>query len=269
VSSLEDLSDTVKTALRQLGADKQLVPGAKLKYTLDQSFLEPHFLDELLKARRLRFSDFILGIPGIVVQKRGGADMLVGFPNAQWPISATSSRSFVGRMQLRTDVYTALTKVSTAGFFYMRETDRFVEGPVSQASGVPFPKVTFSDLTAERKKFAEELEDQSVGKELLDALEQSTNPLSAFQRAIDRLNLGGQWHVFKFRLMRAKLDKWAEENQLAVLPSWYDYTSEPEVYGPKAVMVRLVDHMTEEEIRSMSVPFRAVESLFNSISRRV
>jgi Uncharacterised protein family (UPF0158) len=269
MNSSDNLSENVKAALRQLGADKELVPGAKLRQVLDKSFLEPHFLDEFLKEKGLRFSEFVSGISGIFVQKRSGADMLVGFPDAQWPVSAAGSRGFSTRLQFRPDVYLALTRVTAEGFYYLRESDQFIEGRLGEASGVPLPKVTFSELTAERKQFAEALEDKAMGRGLSDALEQSTSPISAFQRAIAHLNLGEQWHIFKFGLLRAKLEQWTKENHLAVLPSWYVNAPEPEAYSPKAVMARLVDHMTEEEIRSLAVPFRAVESLFNSMSRKV
>lgn len=265
---LNDWSAAVKKALNDLEADKRLVPGAKLKQMLVKSIADPHALDEFLEASGRKFSDFVAEIDGIVVQKRGGSDMLVGFPGAEWPVPATSSRSSIPRMQLRDDVYNALTKVTTSGYFYLPDSGQFVEGPVTQPDAVPLPKVVFSDLTSERKRFAEELDDKKVAAELLTSLEHSANPLATFQRAITQANLSGQWHTFKFALMRAKLEKWAKESCLNISPSWYDSSSISEGYGPKAVLMRLADHMTDEEIRHLNVPFRAVEALFNSVNRK-
>jgi hypothetical protein len=266
---MSDWSTLVKKALLELGADKQFVPGAKLKQVLAKSGENPHELDEFLDTTAQRFSDLLESIDGIKVQKRGSSDMLVGFPGANWPPPTVTSRAPIPKMQMRDDVYLALTKITALGYYYFPKTDQFVEGPrTDSGEGVPLPKVVFADLINERKVFADQVVDREKAAELVNALEQTASPLVSFQNAVSRLNLGSEWHVFKFGSMRAKLEKWASDHGLPIMPSWYDSSSSSENRGPKEVLVRLADHMTDDEIRQLNVPFRAVEALFNSMNRK-
>ena len=195
--------EKLKNVLKELGADKQLVTGAKVKELLTKSALDPGEFDRFLKEKGLKFSDFVLRVEGIKVQKRGASDMLVGFPGADWPTPNLSTRIPFKKLQMRDDVYNALTSVSNDGYYFLPDSDKFIEGPPPQrVNGVPLPKVPFSELINERRDFATRIKDPIVRDQLLDSLDHTPNPLATFQYAVNKANLGESWHIFKFGLMR-------------------------------------------------------------------
>jgi hypothetical protein len=132
---------------------------------------------------------------------------------------------------------------------------------------VEIPSATLEELIAERRAFAEGVRDAEQQTRLATAIERSPNPLADFRRAVSELGLGRSWYTFKLQRLREKLERWAKNNDLEVRPSWFAQRAQ-QIDAPQDVLAQLARHMTDEEIRSLMVPFRAVEGLYRAAGRR-
>ena len=150
---MNEWDSKIKQVLSELEADKQLIPGAKLKQQLLRSTSDPASLDAFLASSGLKFAEMLERIEGIVVRKRRGSDMLVGFDGADRPVQVAMTRSSEASQQLRDDVYTAMTRVNESGYYYVPRTDQFIAGPVEDPEAIPLPPVSLDDLLEERKDF--------------------------------------------------------------------------------------------------------------------
>ena len=134
---MNEWESIIKEVLSKLGADKQLIPGAKLKQRLIRSASDPASLDTFLASSGLKFAAMLERVEGIVVRKRRGSDMLVGFEGAEWPVQVTVSGSSETIQQLRDDVYTAQRKALTSLRFTATKTGvialkkQFMQGTAS------------------------------------------------------------------------------------------------------------------------------------------
>ena len=258
-------ADLVRRILREAGGERILITGAKLKQSILAASDNKNALDSYLEAAGLRFRTFLEGIDGVSVKKRVGTDMLVGLEGARWPtVSPTRAPSLP---EFRQDVYEALTRVSQARYHYFPSTDEFRPSSGELDDTIAMPSVTLEELVAQRREFAESVEDSSVRQELLVSLDGSLNPLANFQRELNLRGLVEKWHRFKFDILFAKLSEWASANNIAVSPAWHNIAIEHRRDTPQQILTRLVQYMSEPEIRNLNVPFRAVEAFYRDLTK--
>ncbi len=259
-------AELVRRVLREAGGEHTLLTGARLKQGIVEACQDQHAFDSYLLIKGLRFVTFLEQVDGVEVRKQVGTDMLVGLEGARWPTTASSHSPI--QPELRHDVYEALTRVSRVSFHYLPSTDEFRTVSDGHSDAVALPQVNFEELVAQRRKFAESLDDSSARQALLESLSTSANPLGNFQRELIRMELSDSWHRFKFDLLYAKLSEWASANGIAVSPAWHNNSIEPKSETPQQILTRLAHYMSEQEIGELNVPFRAVEAFYRDLTKR-
>jgi hypothetical protein len=245
---LEDYRTAVESSLRALGGQEHYVTGARLLSEVQkQASSVGDFRSELNEAK-LKFSKYLQQyLPDLQVHVRGAADMMVGFPGARFETPEAPG-------EFRADAYSAFSKGSPQAFVYDASTDEFT---TRSADGVPVPRFDRADSIAERQRFIESVvADSQIKTTLTESLSQE-KPFTAFRHALEATGLTNTWHAFKNRQIRASIEKWAIDNGVAVRESWFRST--PKI-DSRATMMKLISVMTEDEIRSLRIPFRAVES---------
>ncbi len=255
----------VVEALKELQADAVLTRGAILHNKVSQLARRDGLdFDRYLKDTRQKFSSAIERVENIVVHKRPNTDMYVGLVGAEWPESAAEQNPRDYR-RFRADVYEAFTRISESDFWYLPDSDEFRNEipPDDTRTKVAVPSVTLESLLSQRRGFAEASE---ASEELKKAIERSPNPLGAFQAEVSRLRLGLAWHNYKTGTLRRTIEDWAEQNEIEFSPHWFEsHDMEHSRQSPQQLMATFATYMTDDEVRSISVPFRAVEAMYRSI----
>lgn len=262
---MPDWKDIIDEALKELHADSVFTRGAILhgkvreiarRYDLD--------FDQYLKESNQKFASAVQIVENIVLHKRPNTDMFVGFEGAEWP-EITAEWTPRNQDRFRADVYEAFTRISDHDYWYLLDIDEFRNdvSPDDNRRKVRVPSVSLDSLLDQRRKFAEESE---APEELKKAIERSPNPLAAFQSEINQQRLGRKWHIYKSKTLRESIEQWAEQNEIAFSSRWTESESmEENPQSPQQLMATFAAYMTDEEIRSISVPFRAVEAMYRHI----
>lgn len=263
---MKEWNGIINEALLELKADEIYTRGAILHNKVSQIAKSCGLdLDQYLKETKQKFSSAIQNLENNVeIHKRPNTDMYVGLPGATWPSSAVE-RERMSRNRIRADVYEAFTRISDSDYWYLLDTDEFRKDVSHDYPGkkIAVPSATLESLLKQRRSFAEESE---APEELIKAIERSANPLAAFQTEIYRLRLGLAWHNFKTSVLKESIQEWADQNSIAFNPQWVEpHNVEQHPQTPQQLMATFATFMTDDEVRSISVPFRAVEAMYRSI----
>ena len=191
--------------------------------------------------------------------------MYVGLVGAKWP-ETTAEWTSRNQHRFRADIYEAFTRISDNDYWYLPDTDEF-RNDISQDEPrrkIRVLSVTLESLLSQRRSFAEESE---APEELKRAIERSPNPLAAFQALVNQRRLGQEWHIYKSKALRKSIEEWAVQNGIEFSPQWMESEgTERKPQSPQQLMATFAAYMTDEEVRSISVPFRAVEAMYRRIS---
>lgn len=249
-------SELTLRALKYLGGESQMTVGAKLRQKMLELGREENLdVGAYVAESGKSFSDLIEEIAGVVVRRRPGRDVLVGTPDAKEP--KWKSGSPIRRGALRGDVYQAFTRVVHIPVVYSPDTDRFLSEENAEGRTIRVPEVTMDILIKDRQQFVKSL-DVEMQAPLLDALNRSPNPLSAFRQDVERLGILDRWGLEQSRIIWRRVEKWAMENSVAPRASWYSRAQTGK--SAHRALSRLVDYMTANEIRQLNIPFRAIEA---------
>lgn len=262
---MTDWSDIITEALRELRADAVFTRGAilhsKVREIARRSDLD---FDSYLKETNQKFSYVVQKVENIELHRRPNTDMYVGLAGAKWP---ESTAAWMPRHQqrFRADIYEAFTRISDSDYWYLLDADEF-SNDIAQDDArrkIRVPSVTLESLLVQRRGFAEE---SAAHEELKRAIDRSPNPLAAFQAEINQLRLGQEWHIYKSTTLRKSIEEWAEQNKIEFSSRWIEsQDTEHKPHSPQQLMATFAAYMTDEEVRSISVPFRAVEAMYRSI----
>lgn len=243
-------------ALKDLGGESQMTVGAKLRQKMLELGQEENLdVGAYVAESGESFSGLIEKVAGVVVRRRPGRDVLVGTPNAEEP--KWKSGSPIRRGALRGDVYQAFTRVVHIPFVYSPDRDRFLSEENAEGRTIRVSEVTMDVLVKDRQQFVESL-DVEMQAPLLDALNRSPNPLSAFRQVVERLGILDRWGLEQSGIIWRRVEKWAMENSITPRASWYSRGQTGE--SAHRALSRLADYMTASEIRQLKIPFRAVEA---------
>ena len=255
------------TALLALGADTEMVPGAKLRAQMVELGSSTGLdVAEHVVESGMSFSKLVERISGVVLHRRVGSDVLIGLDGARPPQDTTAS--FDGKKRyggIRTDVYQAFTRVSQIPFVYLPGTDRFVPENQAQGTSIEVEGQTLDGLISYRDKFVRTLPegDQQL---LLDALNHSASPLSDFRREIANRGLLAKWSSSQEEIIEEQAIQWAKKNNVTPRDVWFQRSQITN--SPHRTLVRLAPYLTADEIREIRVPFRAVEALLADLPER-
>ncbi len=255
-----DWSSKVVECLDKLGGRDSFIPAAKLRAAVARpGSAESTQFTNWLKASGKTFTK-LLHDTGLAVHPQAGSDSLVGFKGAALP---QPEQSFT----LRSDVFSAFTHASPQPYSYIPSLDIFTSDAGNESDRVDIPRITRDDLFAQRRAFVASLTDEEHAKRLSDVLDYSPRALADFSQALAELGLKSRWHAFRSEDIRAAVERWAQSSDTPVSPSWFERRS-GKGETAQEVLSHVAHHMTEDEIRSLTIPFRAVEAMYRSLSRR-
>ena len=262
---MNDWDGIITEALKELQADAIFTRGAILHNKVSQIARRSGFdFDHHLKETNQKFSSAVQKVENIEIYKRPNTDMYVGLVGATWPESA-SERPTRNINRIRADVYEAFTRISDSEYWYLPDADEFSKDIAQDYTHrkIAVPSATLDDLLKQRRNFAETSE---AHEDLKRAIERSPNPLAAFQAEVSRLRLGQAWHNYKSAILRKSVEEWAEQNEINFNPKWMESQDVGQnLQSPQRLMATFAAYMSDEEVRSISVPFRAVEAMYRNI----
>jgi hypothetical protein len=243
-------------ALKALGGDSQMVPGAKLRQRMVQlGALQDLDVPAYVQASGLPFSRLVEQVDTVIITRRPGSDILVGLHGASAPKWFPKSAS--ARGELRGDLYRAFTRITPEPFVYLPHSDKFVTVDLAEGESIKVLRVSLDSLIADRRAFVETLQ-QDEQKPFLAALNHSANPLTQFRNvAIEQAKIN-QWAAVQAEQLRARVIQWATDNQITPRDAWFKRSRG--VTSPHRTLYRLVPYLTSDEIRDLRIPFRAVEA---------
>jgi hypothetical protein len=254
----------VLAALQKLGGREKFQPGARLaKEVRNAGLLEGFDTARWLRERKLSFLKVIqqYSDDGVVVEPRIGADMLVGFSGASigdpvQPAQLSSTKP------LRYDLYIALTRLSSSPYYYAVNRDVFTKRLAQGEPSIELASPTLEDLLTLRTAFVNSLDDKLAAKNTLQAaLENSSSPLREFSARTRELGLDADWEAFNRESLLARLTEWAAVNRVQIRPTWFGEQEVNRKIGLRTLLGQLLDVMSDEEIKALSIPFAAVERL--------
>ncbi len=262
--------DLVRDSLTELGGKQNYVPGARLRPAIDRKavILGVDFREHLNMLGQ-SFSVYLSTLQsalGLQIIRRPGTDFLVGFDGANPAYNLFEESSNRQKRTLRRDVYAAFTRADEV-HYYLPSSDQFTSDIGVHQDAIQVPTPTFEELILLRRSFIDSLSDVETADKLNEALDDPTNPLGHFQRRALELNIGQQWHDFNLRHITGELEKWAANHQMTPPSSWFNSTLPTEPLTSQEVLARIARHMTPEEVRNLSIPFRAVEALVRETLR--
>ena len=259
---MSDWSSLTLEALRTLGADLVMVPGAKLRQEMVKIGSRSNFdVSAHVASSGQPFGVLTGQVAGVVVHKRPGSDMLVGIEGAAPPPFDKPLENSAGSSgTLRKDVYEAFTKLSPVPCVYLPGSDRFVPTNRAEGPSIKVPEVTLEGLVREREEFVNSLH-PDVQPPLLDALKHSANPLADFHRELRNSGFIDEWVSARTNLLRSRVIEWAKENDVEPRDPWFSGNPSRMATTTHHAMARLIPHLTVDEIRDLKIPFRAVEAL--------
>ena len=261
----------IEDTLGELDGRSVCVPGAKLHTEVSKAALrKTEDFSQYLRDEGKSFADFLAGIPGISLHKRRGTDMLVGFDGAALPAPEREGRARPREyLHLRQDVYAAFTRISSEPYLYIRNSDEFTTEEAEAADSVQVPSVTLDDLLEHRRSFANSVEDEDKRDHLLKAVGFSSNPRANFHRTLIELGLLRHWYEFNYKLIRQKVTEWAGANNIEIPQEWFAPREGVQpVDSPQQTLSELARYLSDDEIRGLSIPFRAVEEMYRALPRR-
>jgi hypothetical protein len=161
---------------------------------------------------------------------------------------------------VREDVYRAFTRVDARPYNYSRSQDRFTQEALDDGDVIPGPTITQDDLMAERRDFA--AAQAAIVQVALYAALDEPQPLTAFQKAVNGNRLQRQWRRFRLERILQRVDTWVGQHGMAVSPTWLNEEAPVAAWPIRTVMEYLLAEMSDDELRGLNVPVRAVEAAF-------
>ena len=263
---MDDWDRLTIQALESLGADTDMVPGAKLRQRMVELGRENDFdVAEYAANSPDPFSALVRRVNNVVVQVRPGSDVLVGLRGARIPSDTRRIKADPSYQGLRKDVYEAFTRVSPIPVVYMPGTDRFVPENEAEGTSIAVDRVTLDSLIEDRRSFVETLPSKDQ-QPLIDALDGSSNPLAEFRREATSLEVMRQWASWQSRAVASRVREWATRNDLTVRAAWFRGGRTAD--SPHQTLARLVPYLNADEIRDLRIPFRAIEALLSDQKNR-
>jgi len=150
-------------------------------------------------------------------------------------------------------------------FVYSPDSDRFLSEEIAEGRTIRVPEVTVDTLIQDRQQFVESL-DRELQESLLDALNRSPNPLTAFRQAVERLGILDKWGQEQSKIVWSRVERWAAEHSVTPRAGWFQHSRPAET--AHRTLSRLAPYMTANEIRQLQIPFRAIEAFLSDHERR-
>ena len=253
-------SDLTVTSLRDLGADREMVPGAMLRQHMELVGAGNDFdVGAYIAESSSSFSQLVAQVSEVVTRPRPGTDVLIGLTGASAPTPEPKHVDHARPGAFRKDVFQAFTRVAPVPFVYMPDADQFTPRNHSEGATIEVDRVSLQELIDDRRKFVMSLplEDQTS---LSDALDSSPNPLSTFREQAANQGLLGRWASRQAEIVKARVVSWAQKNDVTPRQGWFQ---QRHTISTHQTLERLLPYLTPDEIRAMPIPFRAIEAFLS------
>jgi len=215
-------------------------------------------LPETLKGERTTFLQFVRNSKVVEPIERPQRDFLV-HRKGDVSVDTIESRDAVS---LRPDIYDAFTKLRREAIYYNRDLDRFEP----QNNGGPaVSPISITDAIKPREIYAQQ-QDPAIRDEWLALLGQS-QPLRRFAKAVQERKLTEAWRTYFSRYTSDRMKAWATASKVVVPVTWYFSKARLVTLDPRSMLRELTDVMSDDEIRTLSIPLRAVEAFWSSKRR--
>ncbi len=244
-------------ALKDLGGDSNMIPGAKLRQRMVQLGAEREFdVPAYVQNSGLPFSRLVERVDAVTIVRPPGSDILIGLHGSSTP--KWDPKSISTRGELRSDLYRAFTRISPEPYVYLPHSDKFVTADLSEGESIKVARISLDSLIADRRAFVETLQPDEQPP-FLAALNHSVNPLAQFRNiAIERSRIN-QWISVQTEQLRSRIIQWAANNKITPRDAWFRRSRG--VASPHRTLYRLVPYLTADEIRDLRIPFRTIEAL--------
>ena len=272
-------NEVVAEALKRgLETSDGAVPGAKLR-ELVARIAPKHGVSYPLPGREdEKFADFLKQFSSsVIVLRREGQDLLVAPSDAPQLLD----RSANVYAQIRDDIFEAFTRIpkgsSPRQAWYARDTDTIEwltedENP----AGVRFvriPAATLDQELSDRRAFSLSPGiEKDVQDKLLGTLT-AHSALGSFSAVLRAYGLARKWHFYRFSEVVRRIKKWCESEKVLWRDEWLtpvnQHSKADAVAAPSAStearrtsFSQLVETLTDEDLRRISVPLDIVLKLF-------
>lgn len=251
-ADIPDLSEAIVRVLRREGADRTMILGARLGALVREEHGD--LVRAEMERQGVRFVQLVEQIAGVRVVRDAdtGLDVLIGLEGSLPPTPAEGSPS------LRPDVYAAFTRFGVS-YWYHPARDEFRRDQFREG-GVACPEVRQSDLAEMRRGFAEQVEEPNRSV-LLSTLDGQEGSLARFRGSLSHTGLTAEWERFRYETLSEKVREWATSEGLEIQTSWFrrGESARGRRAGPRRLLHDLIGAMTDDEARSILIPFSAVE----------
>jgi len=260
-------------ALKQLGGEIKLVPGARVASAaialakrdgVDFQSVLFHtkqkfgvLAREVAKTDNLRLID------------RAGSDFLIGFEGANEEIK--SSRGGPASPSIRKDFYAAFSHVSQSELYYLPDKDLIVALDAAPIGSIPVPSPTYNEVWHLREQFAESLQDKQKEAVLLTAVRSPNRSFRVFADLVRMYDLSEDWHAYQYDQLRAIITRWAEKAGLPVRDNWFSQKSaRPTVTGANAAttLAALLASLTDDELARVLIPADVIQAALARLEAR-
>jgi len=272
-------NEVVAEALKRgLETSDGAVPGAKLR-ELVARIAPKHGVSYPLPGREdEKFADFLKQFSSsVIVLRREGQDLLVAPSDAPQLLD----RSVNVYAQIRDDIFEAFTRIpkgsSPRQAWYARDTDTIEwltedENP-DGVRLVRIPAATLDQELSDRRAFSLSPGiEKDVQDKLLGTLT-AHSALGSFSAALRAYGLARKWHLYRFSEVVRRIKKWCESEKVLWRDEWLtpvnQHSKADAVAAPSAStearrtsFSQLVETLTDEDLRRISVPLDIVLKLF-------
>ena len=263
-----DWNSLTLRALKGLGANEVMVPGAKLRQAMETLAHEEGFnIAAHLAHQGHSFSTSISEVEGVTIRRRPGSDLLVGLAGSSPPASPTLARI---ASRLRKDIWEAFTKLSPDRYVYEPDADRFIISGEAEGPTMPVPEVTLDLHMRDRQEFVKTLP-AGLQEEVGSVLRHSSKPLADFRAALEEKAILNDWMSFQVDRTAHRIRDWAKQNQIDLRQSWFaprrhQASAHQALGSAHQTLERLIPYMTHEELYEIKVPLRVVEAILKDQS---
>ncbi len=170
------------------------------------------------------------------------------------------TKSTEGAQQLRKDIYDAFTRLRDEPLFYDPVYDKFHRDGTDE-SRIIVPPITIDILIDDRQKFAATVADANVSAALERALQTPSVALTNFKNTIDQAGLKPEWYSAVAELVKARIQGWVAQSGLIFREEWLRFEQRSHARDPRQTLNDIAKYMTDQEVRALSIPLRAIEAL--------
>ena len=263
---MNKFEDYILSALKQLGGEKQMLPGARVAATAIRLAANEGFdFKTTLRTSGQKFIDVVKQLTeagSVRYISREGSDFLLGFPAAEIPAPG------IRGTRIREDFYRAFSRARSIDAYYLPDKDEALFGEAPESATV-IPAPTVDDVWAMRESFVNGMEPCEAKDKLLAYVRNSNRHFTEFAEMVRLGGLSSGWNQFQYNSLRQRIVEWAERNKLPIKDAWFSPApTSLKRTGQRLGHESLLAMLTTEELSRVMIPADIVQSVLSRVSKR-